>query len=99
MAIGSGSAAPTDPGRMLLKDRIGDLAAEYKLEVSRARANQMGATIVTLSRKESNVDFPEGLVAFRVNVEAQAKYHDFGKFVAALESLKEFVIIPEKLVI
>lgn len=91
--------AASDPGRMLLKDRIGDLASEYKLEVSRARSNQMGATIVTLSRKESNITFPKGLVAIRVNVEAQAKYHDFGKFVAALESLKELVIIPEKLVI
>lgn len=70
------------------------LASDHKL--ARLPERQILDEIVTSGRYR--IPFPNGLMATKLKIEALAYYHDFGRFVTAMETLERFVIIPESLI-
>lgn len=90
--------APREEGTPDLKDareRITSLATEHKLHLQPRRVTQSGATMVWSEGNE--VRFEHGLTASLMMIEAEATYHDFGRFLAALESDPLMVLVPESL--
>ena len=72
------------------------LAEKHRFALRPERAQQLGAEMVYVPGGE-RVEFESGLRATRLNIEAQATFHDFARFVVEMETLKDFVIIPESL--
>lgn len=71
------------------------LAEKHHLGLRPERQQQLGAEVVFIGG--DRIEFEKGLKATKLMIEAQAYYHDFGRFVSEMESLEQFVIIPESL--
>lgn len=78
-----------------VRRRIAALAEEHGLRLQPRRAAQIGAQIVYFGDQE--VRFEHGLRATLLTIEAEATYHDFGRFLADLESNPDLVLLPESL--
>ena len=80
------------------------LADKHNLELLPEREQQLGSERVFTGNQR--ITFEHGLSATKLIIEAQAYYHDFGRFVTEMETLKDetdetrskYVIIPEKLI-
>lgn len=74
---------------------IEDLASAHHLSPRRQTSGTRDLNVVRPAG--GALEFPDGLRATRYMVEAQARFHDFGRFLAALESRDGYTIIPEDL--
>lgn len=72
------------------------LAENHKLELRPERQQQLGAEVVFAGGER--IAFDKGLQATKLQIEARARFHDFGRFVTEMETLENYVIIPESLV-
>ncbi len=77
------------------RDMLDRLAGTHNLKLLPIRRQQVGADVVFPG--ESQVTFEKGLVATKLIIEAQATFHDFGRFVTAMEMLPDLVVIPATL--
>ena len=80
---------------MSVLSRIRKLAKDNRLEAMAEQEGDTGTQAVKL-KKEQAV-WANGLVARKVKVRASGTYHDFGRFMAAVEGLKDATIIPRTL--
>ncbi|MBX3473644.1 MAG: hypothetical protein KF754_04615 [Planctomycetes bacterium] len=85
--------APVD--RADLINRISKIAADHNIRLRSEQSQMLRAKTVYDGAKE--LTFPQGLKAASILVDCQATYHDFGRFVAALESMPDAVLIIESL--
>lgn len=72
------------------------LAENHKLELRPERQAQLGAEVVFAGGER--IAFEKGLQATKLQIEARARFHDFGRFITEMETLENYVIIPESLV-
>ncbi|MCG3183147.1 MAG: hypothetical protein ICCCNLDF_01231 [Planctomycetes bacterium] len=72
------------------------LAEKHQLALRPERQQQLGAEVVFTGG--DRITFEKGLHATKLQIEAKARFHDFGRFVTEMETLEQFVIIPESLV-
>ncbi|MBZ0135796.1 MAG: hypothetical protein K8I27_05445 [Planctomycetes bacterium] len=87
-----------------VRTRLLTLADKHHLELLPERQQQLGSERVYIGNQR--ISFPKGLHATKLIIEARAYYHDFGRFVTELETLRDpadetkimNVIIPEKLI-
>lgn len=87
-----------------VRARLVTLAERHNLELLPERQQQLGSERVYTGNQR--ITFPQGLHATKLIIEAQAYYHDFGRFVTEMETLRDeedkerakYVIIPEKLI-
>ena len=87
-----------------VRARLLTLAEKHHLELLPERQQQLGSERVYIGNQR--ITFEHGLTATKLIIEAQAFYHDFGRFVTEMETLRDendaskakFVIIPEKLI-
>lgn len=85
--------APVD--RAELVTRISNIAQDHNIRLRAEQAQTLRAKTVYDGAKE--LTFARGLKASSIMVDCQATYHDFGRFVAALESLPDAVLIIESI--
>jgi hypothetical protein len=87
-----------------VRARLLRLAAKHKLAKLPEREQELGSAIVFEGKQR--ITFPKGLQATKLIIETQAFYHDFGRFLTEMETLRDetdpekpkYVIIPEKLI-
>lgn len=72
------------------------MAETHKLELRPERQQQLGAEVVFAGG--DRITFEKGLTATKLQIEARARFHDFGRFITEMETLEKYVIIPESLV-
>lgn len=72
------------------------LAEKHQLSLRPERQQQLGAEVVFTGG--DRITFEKGLKATKLQIEAKARFHDFGRFVTEMETLEQYVIIPESLV-
>ncbi|MCZ7604977.1 MAG: hypothetical protein M5U25_02675 [Planctomycetota bacterium] len=72
------------------------LAENHKLELRPERQARLGAEVVFAGGER--IAFEKGLQATKLQIEARARFHDFGRFITEMETLENYVIIPESLV-
>jgi hypothetical protein len=88
----------------IVRATLTELAEKHNLTLLRERQQQKKAVMVYPAN--TRVVFENGLAATGIIVEAQATYHDFGRFLAEVESLdgpeieaiNRAVVIPESLI-
>ncbi|MBK8206227.1 MAG: hypothetical protein IPK87_05435 [Planctomycetes bacterium] len=90
-AVGSDARVDVPAARDALKL----LAERHNLKLLPIRRQQAGAEVVFPG--EAQVTFEKGLVATKLIIEAQATFHDFGRFVTEMEMLSNLVVIPATL--
>lgn len=87
-----------------VRARLLTLAEKHNLELLPERQQELGSERVYTGNQR--ITFQHGLNATKLIIEAQAYYHDFGRFVTEMETLRDeedkaktkYVIIPEKLI-
>ncbi|MEZ5992519.1 MAG: hypothetical protein R3E76_09210 [Planctomycetota bacterium] len=72
------------------------LAKLHNLGLLPERQQQLRAEIVFPAGQR--IEFPHGLMATKLTIETHAYFHDFGRFLTAMETMEKFVIIPESLI-
>lgn len=87
-----------------VRARLISLADAHKLELLPERQAQLGSERVFTGNQR--ITFPKGLTATKLIIEARAYFHDFGRFLTELETMRDekdrtqarYIIIPEKLI-
>lgn len=81
--------------RAELVTRISKMAEGHNIRLRSEMATTLRAKVVFDGN--SDVVFAKGLKAASIMVDCQATYHDFGRFLAELESMQDHVLIVESL--
>jgi len=71
------------------------LAEVNNLALAPEHVNERGAEIVFPGGQR--IDFKHGLTATMLRIETQAYFHDFGRFLTQMETMENYVIVPETL--
>lgn len=85
--------APTQFGELV--SRTAKLADSHHLRLRADQAQMVRAKVVYDGNRRIN--FAKGLKASQILVEGQAWYHDLGRFITEIESLKDAVVVVESL--
>lgn len=85
-----------DQDLKVIRGVLAELADQHHLSLMRGRAQNRELEIVKPAGQR--VTFENGLSATGITIEAQATYHDFGRFMAAIEGLPDAVVIPAELI-